>query len=98
MVELTPRAEEILRRAHAAAGRFNPEVVIRVVRQGPDVEFVLAEGPEQGDQVLEGHGFPLVLEAGLEGVVAVVEPHDRLVLRPPGSVPLPNEVLEAGGH
>ncbi|HEX9890935.1 MAG TPA: hypothetical protein VGB28_02610 [Actinomycetota bacterium] len=98
MIELTPRAAEILRRAHAAAARFNPEVAIRVVRRGQAVEFVLAEGAEDGDATVEGQGYQLFVQEGLEGVVAVVEPHDRLILRPPGSDPLPDEVLEADGH
>jgi len=98
MVELTPRAAEILRRAHNAAQRFTPDVAIRVFRRGGEVEFALAEGPEEGDRAVEGHPFRLVVEGGLEGIVAVVEPHDRLVLRPPGSPPLPGEVTDAHGH
>jgi len=31
-----------------------------------------------------GDGFELLVERGLEGTVDVVEPHDRLILRPPG--------------
>jgi hypothetical protein len=33
---------------------------------------------------VSGDGFELWVEAGLEGTVDVVEPHDRLVLRAPG--------------
>jgi len=98
MIELTPRAAEILRRAHQAATRFNPRAAIRVVRRGDEVEFVLAEDPEPGDRDVEEQGFRLLVGEGLEGIVAVVEPHDRLVLRPLGSDPLPGEVLDADGH
>jgi len=98
MIELTPRASEILRRAHSAASRFHADVAIRIRKAEGSVEFELAEGPEPGDTELEGQGFRLVAEQGLEGVVAVVEPHDRLVLRPAGSGPLPGEVVEADGH
>jgi hypothetical protein len=34
---------------------------------------------------VHGDGFELLVERGLEGIVDVVEPHDRLILRPPGS-------------
>ncbi|HYH28401.1 MAG TPA: hypothetical protein VEA19_06470 [Actinomycetota bacterium] len=98
MIELTPRAREILLRAHAAASRLQPEVAIRIRRSGDSVEFELAEGPEGEDIELQGEAFRLVADPGLEGVVAVVEPHDRLVLRPKGSAPLPGEVVEADGH
>ena len=98
MIEFTPRAAEILRRSLEAARRFNPDARIRVFRKGEGVEFVLAEGPGPGDREVEGPGFHVLAEAGIEGVVAVVEPHDRLVVRPPGSAPLPGEVFEAGGH
>lgn len=92
MIEFTPRALEILQRASDAAQRFTPDAAIRVHRGEGGVEFALAEGPEPGDLVIEEHGFRLVVEDGLDGVVAVVEPHDRLVLRPAGSDPLPDEV------
>ena len=98
MIEFTPRAAEILRRSLEAARRFNPDARIRVFRKGGGVEFALAEGPEAGDREVEGPGFQVLVEADIDGVVAVVEPHDRLVVRPPGSAPLPGEVFEAGGH
>ena len=34
---------------------------------------------------MQGTGFELLVEQGLAGTVDVVEPHDQLVLRPPGS-------------
>ena len=39
-----------------------------------------------GDEVLERDGFELWVEAGLEGTVDVVEPHDRLILRSPSDL------------
>jgi Fe-S cluster assembly iron-binding protein IscA len=98
MIEFTPRAAEILRRSTDAARRFNPGARIRVFRKGDVVEFALADETEPGDREVEGEGFGVLVAEGVEGVVAVVEPHDRLVLRPAGSSPLPGEVLEAGGH
>jgi hypothetical protein len=98
MIEFTPRAAEILRRSTEAARRFNPDARIRVFLKNTGVEFALAEGAEPGDREVEGEGFGVLVADGVEGVVAVVEPHDRLVLRPAGSAPLPDEVLEAEGH
>jgi hypothetical protein len=48
------------------------------------VEFALADEPRADDEHVTGDGFELWVEAGLEGTVDVVEPHDRLVLRAPG--------------
>lgn len=98
VIEFTDRAIEILRRSHQAASRFNPDAWIRVFRGRASVEFALAEGPDEGDQVVDQEGFRIAVEGGLEGVVAVVEPHDQLFLRPPGSGPVPGEVIDAGGH
>ena len=85
VIEFTEWASEILSRSDAAARRFNPDARVRAVREGADVRFELSDRVEPGDQVLEQGGFTLVAEAGLEGIVDVVEPHDRLILRPPGS-------------
>jgi hypothetical protein len=98
MIEFTERAIEILRRSHMAAQRFNPDVWIRVFRRQESVEFALAEGPDRGDQVIDKEGFRIAVEEGLEGVVAVREPHDQLFLRPAGSDPVPGEVIDAEGH
>jgi hypothetical protein len=98
MIEFTPRAAEILRRSTEAARRFNPGARIRLSRKGGGVAFALAEGPKPGDVEIEGDGFEVLVGDEIDGVVAVVEPHDRLVVRPEGSSPLPGEVFEAGGH
>ena len=86
MIEFTEWAADILSRSDAAARRFNPDARVRVIRDGEGgVRFDLVDRAEPGDQVVERDGFTLYAEAGLEGVVDVVEPHDRLILRPPGS-------------
>jgi hypothetical protein len=84
VLEFTAWATEILQRTHAAARRFNPAATVRVSRMPDGVEFALADEPRADDEHVSGDGFELWVEAGLEGTVDVVEPHDRLVLRPPG--------------
>jgi hypothetical protein len=98
VIEFTERATEILRRSHEAAKRFNPDAWIRVFRRADTVQFALAAGPEDGDEVIEDEGFRVAAEQGLEGIVAVREPHDQLFLRPTGSSPVPGEVIDAAGH
>jgi hypothetical protein len=87
MVEFTDWARDILSRSQQAARRFNPDAVIRLARTGAGVQAVLAEGPEPGDQPEKVDGVTVYVESGLEGLVDVEEPHDRLVLRPAGSPP-----------
>ena len=85
MIGFTEWAIDIKSRSDAAARRFNPDARVRVIRDGEDVRFELTDAAGAGDQVVEREVFTLYVEAGLEGVVDVVEPHDRLILRPPGS-------------
>lgn len=89
MIESTDWAKDILTRAHEAARRFHPSVTIRVARVGGAVQAVLAEGPEEGDQEVSLGDLTIHVEQGLEGLLDVEEPHDRLVLRPAGSAPNP---------
>jgi hypothetical protein len=84
VLEFTEWASEILGRTHAAARRFNPDATVRLHRSGAGVEFALTDERRDGDELVAGDGFELWVEAGLEGIVDVVEPHDRLILRPPG--------------
>jgi hypothetical protein len=84
VITCTEWASDILRKSVAAAKRFDPSAGIRLARQGSGVVFALAAGPVDGDAVVEGDGFVLWAEAGLAGTVDVVEPHDQLILRPPG--------------
>ncbi len=83
-IAFTEWATEILQRTHAAARRFNPEATVRLQRRGDGVAFELTDERPEGDEVVTGDGFELLVEPGLEGTVDVVEPHDQLVLRPPG--------------
>lgn len=87
MIEFTEWATDILQRSHRAATRFNPDAKIRLASTRDGVQAVLTDEPDPGDRPVEIEGFTVYIERGLEGVVDVIEPHDRLVLRPPGSVP-----------
>jgi len=80
----TDWAVEILQRSHEAARRFNPEATVRVRRGGAGVEFELTDERHEGDDLVRHEGFEIWVEAGLQGTVDVVEPHDQLILRPPG--------------
>ena len=84
MIGFTGWAIEILSKAETAARRFDPAACIRVVRDGRGVRFELTDEPDPADTVVEESGFTLFVQLGLEGIVDVVEPHDRLILRPPG--------------
>ena len=85
MLAFTEWAIEILSRADAAARRFNPDARVRIIREAGGVRFELTDEADPGDQVVEHpSGFTLLVEEGLEGTVDVIEPHDQLILRPPG--------------
>jgi hypothetical protein len=81
-VEITDAATEVLRRSLEAARRLNPDVVIRLVRDASGVKTVLAEHADPSDRATD----LVAVEAGIEGVLDVESPHDRLILRPPGVV------------
>jgi hypothetical protein len=79
-------AVEILERADAAARRLNPDARVRLLRAaGESIRFELTDerGPDD-EEIHHPVGFVLFVERGLEGTVDVVEPHDQLILRPPG--------------
>jgi hypothetical protein len=86
VLEFTDWAIEILSRADAAAKRFNPDARVRVLRETDGaIRFELTDEATPGDRVVDhAAGFTLFAQEGLEGTVDVVEPHDRLILRPPG--------------
>ncbi|MDQ4005676.1 MAG: hypothetical protein M3135_05170 [Actinomycetota bacterium] len=95
MIEVTDWARDILGRSQVAARRFDPSAVIRLVRGRDGVEARLAGGPEDGDQEVPVTDEVVVFaEPGLEGLLDVEEPHDRIVLKPPGSSPN----VKPGGH
>jgi hypothetical protein len=84
VLAFTDWAIEILSRADAAARRFNPDVRVRIVRDDGGVRFELTDEPTPGDVAIDHpSGFTLLAPEDLEGVVDVVEPHDRLILRAP---------------
>jgi hypothetical protein len=87
VIEVTDWARDILTRSQEAARRFNPGARIRLARVGDQVQAVLAERPEEGDRAVEVGPMTLYVQADLEGLLDVEEPHDRLVLRPAGSPP-----------
>jgi Fe-S cluster assembly iron-binding protein IscA len=82
MIDVTPRAAELLAKADGAARRFNPDARIRVVAGHTGVRFDLVDAPEEDDVVVERDGVTFFVEASIDGTVDVEEPHDRLVLRP----------------
>ena len=85
MIAFTDWAVDILARANGAARRFNPDARLRLRADGDEVVFELTDEPAPGDRTIEHDaGFTLFVAGGLEGTVDVVEPHDRLILRPPG--------------
>jgi hypothetical protein len=84
VIAFTDWATQILQRTWQAARRLNPEAMVRMQRAAGGVEFVLTDRRAPDDELVPGEGFELLVEAGLEGTVDVVEPHDRLILRPPG--------------
>jgi len=85
VIEFTEWATQILQRTHEAARRFNPSATVRLSRSGTGVQFSLADEPGDGDRLVRGEGFEILVQEGLDGMVDVVEPHDQLILRPPNS-------------
>jgi hypothetical protein len=87
MVEFTDWARDILNRSQQAAARFNPDAKIRLARTAAGVEALLTDRPDPTDRPVHVDKVTVYVEDGLEGLVDVEEPHDRLVLKPPGSPP-----------
>jgi hypothetical protein len=87
MIEFTEWAKEILERSVVAARRFNPSASVRLARVGDAVQAVLTDSPDPGDVRIDLGATEVYVQSGLEGVVDVEEPHDRVVLRPAGSKP-----------
>lgn len=81
MIELTPRAEEVLRRAEQAARRLNPGARIRLARAGDGITATLVETPGEGDTSIAVGDLVINVERGLEGVVDAGE-HDALIVLP----------------
>jgi hypothetical protein len=87
VIEFTDWAKDILERAQRAAARFDPDVRIRLARVSGSIQATLTDSPAADDLEVEAGAMRLLVERGLEGLVDVEEPHDRLVLRPAGSTP-----------
>lgn len=87
MIEFTEWAREILEKSDQAARRFNPDAKIRLARVGGSVQAVLTDQPNPQDSQVEIGPATIYVEVGLNGLVDVEEPHDRLVLKPAGSKP-----------
>jgi hypothetical protein len=87
MVEFTDWARDILNRSQQAAVRFTPDAKIRLARTATGVEALLTDQPDPTDRPVDVDEVTVYVEDGLEGLVDVEEPHDRLVLKPPGSSP-----------
>ena len=87
MIEFTDWAKDILTRSQQAATRFNPDAKIRLARVSGTVQAILTDRVDPEDRAMGFDGVTVYVEPGLEGLVDVEEPHDRLVLRPHGSVP-----------
>ncbi len=86
-IQFTEWAREILEKSDEAARRFNPDAKIRLARVGGAVQAVLTDEPETNDLPVEVGPATIYVQAGLEGLVDIEEPHDRLVLKPKGSPP-----------
>jgi hypothetical protein len=85
MIEFTDWAVQILTRSQEAAQRFNSSAKLRMSEANGRIEFTITDEPAPSDRIVRGEGFTLYAAEGLEGIVDVEEPHDRLVLRPSGS-------------
>ena len=90
-VEFSEWAEDILGRSHAAARRFNPDARVRLSPSPGGLEAALTDAPGPDDREVTVGGVTILVAGGLEGLVDVEEPHDRLVLKPLGSPPNPRE-------
>ncbi|HEX6208979.1 MAG TPA: hypothetical protein VF058_11570 [Actinomycetota bacterium] len=88
-LEFSDWAKDILERSQEAARRFNPRARIRLVLEDGAMEARLTEEPETGDREIDAGGVTVLVAPGIEGLVDVEEPHDRIVLRPAGSTPNP---------
>jgi hypothetical protein len=87
MLQFTEWAKEIIERADSGARRLNPDARIRLVRRSGEMEAVLTDAPEPSDEEVTVGACTIYVEKGLDGLVDIEEPHDRIVLRPAGSTP-----------
>jgi Fe-S cluster assembly iron-binding protein IscA len=82
MIRFTERAREVLEAAERAARRFDPGARVRLRRSDDgNVVFDLTNEPGPDDEVVDGDGFEVVVQRGLDGVVDAGE-HNVLTLQP----------------
>ena len=86
-VEFTEWAKEILERADSGARRLNPDARVRLIRSGTAMQAVLTDTPGPDDVVVSIGESTIFVEQGIDGLIDIEEPHDRIVLRPSGSQP-----------
>lgn len=84
-IELSHWAIDILGRAQQAAARFDPDARVRLERTASGVQAVLTDEPGTQDTKVQAGEMTLYVEPGLEGLIDIEEPHDRIVLKPLGS-------------
>jgi hypothetical protein len=87
MIEFTEWAKEILQKSDQAARRFNADARVRLARSAGVVQAGLTDRPDPADEEIQIGPATIYVESGLEGLVDIEEPHDRLVLKPLGSQP-----------
>jgi hypothetical protein len=87
MIEFTEWAVEIIGKADSAARRLNPDARVRLARAGAGVAAELADARAPGDDEVRVGDATIFVQGGLDGLVDIEEPHDRIVLRPAGSPP-----------
>jgi hypothetical protein len=87
VLEFTDWARDILTRSQQAAARFDPNAKVRLARVGDAVQAVLTDRPDPSDLAVPLGDMTVFVELGLEGLVDIEEPHDRIVLKPAGSSP-----------
>jgi hypothetical protein len=87
VIAFTEWAKEILEKSDQAARRFNPDARVRLARSRGVVQAQLTDQQHPDDQKVAIGPATIYVEQGLEGLVDVEEPHDRLVLKPAGSPP-----------
>ncbi|MCA1831003.1 MAG: hypothetical protein ABR552_01135 [Actinomycetota bacterium] len=97
MLEFSGWAEEILRRADEAARRLNPDARVRLSRApaaavelrtaapAGAITTELVDAARAGDTTVDVGGAVVYVAEGIEGLIDVEEPHDRIVLKPAGS-------------
>lgn len=92
-LEITPEAAAVLKRSLEMGGRGSPApagVRLRATRSlggGSEVQIELAEGPNEGERIVEAAGVRVFVDASVselypEAVVALEPQHETVVVRP----------------